>query len=100
MTRIFGTTVFFILEDSIIIRTNYFFDCRSLRLTRDAQGMGPREQNSHPDRNRRGIPGGIDFSTFGNVADPDVWTRGRPTPGIYCLLTEPKLLPRLCARTW
>jgi hypothetical protein len=41
-----------------MIRTIYFFDCRSLRLTRDTQGVGPREQNSHLDWNRRGVPGG------------------------------------------
>jgi hypothetical protein len=42
-----------------MIRTNYFFDYRSLRLTRNTHGVpGSREQNSDPDWKRRGVPGG------------------------------------------
>jgi hypothetical protein len=76
-----------------MIRTNHFFDYRSLRLTRDAQGApGPRELNSHSDWNTPGVPDmGIDFSTFGNVADPDVWRRTAQPPEFTAFWTAAKL---------
>jgi len=51
------------------VRDNYFTSYRSLKLTRDAEGVLVAQ--FHTGAGGEFIPG-IDFASFGNVADPGV----------------------------